>query len=249
MEFCSVAGIKLPRRRCWPSLRCVPESPLPIDAPDDHRTFREIVYAEEEGVGYLFVRFLQRRDEHGSAFDCATHFCTLARARPSHRAFSGPTSGPMAFISTRSRRRRSGRGVLAQHQRDDDLILEMLNTMSHSSSRIARNAELAADAGSRGRLRIWDVRRRPQPALPEHGRALWMEYWTYTLRVAWAGVGDGTDQACSRLALERPRDRILDDAFGEDANSFEANCGRERRASRKILNFARCCERNTSASR
>ena len=50
MEFCAVAGIELPATQVLgPSLRGVPETPLPIDAPDDHRTFREIVYTEEAG--------------------------------------------------------------------------------------------------------------------------------------------------------------------------------------------------------
>ena len=38
-------------------LRGVPEAPLPIDAPADHRTFREIVYSEEDEVGYLSFDF------------------------------------------------------------------------------------------------------------------------------------------------------------------------------------------------
>src|SRR5204862_228972 len=50
-----VAGIKLPATRVLGSLlRGVPEAPLPIDAPADHRTFREIVYTGEDEVGYLY---------------------------------------------------------------------------------------------------------------------------------------------------------------------------------------------------
>jgi hypothetical protein len=49
-----VAGIKLPAAQVLGSLiRGVPEAPLPIDAPANHRTFREIVYDEEDEVGYL----------------------------------------------------------------------------------------------------------------------------------------------------------------------------------------------------
>jgi hypothetical protein len=36
--------------------RAIPKAPLPIDAPADHRTFREIVYTEEDQVGYLRPR-------------------------------------------------------------------------------------------------------------------------------------------------------------------------------------------------
>jgi putative two-component system hydrogenase maturation factor HypX/HoxX len=43
-----VAGIKLPATHVLGSLlRGVPKASLPIDAPTDHRTFREIVYTEE----------------------------------------------------------------------------------------------------------------------------------------------------------------------------------------------------------
>src|ERR1019366_4765184 len=53
-EFCLVAGIKLPATQVLgPLLRGVPEAHLPIDAPATHRTFREIVYSEEDEIGYL----------------------------------------------------------------------------------------------------------------------------------------------------------------------------------------------------
>ena len=57
-EFCPVAGIKLPATQVLgPLLRGVPEAPLAIDAPADHRSFREIVYTEEDEVGYLSFDF------------------------------------------------------------------------------------------------------------------------------------------------------------------------------------------------
>ena len=50
--------IKLPATQVLgPLLRSVPEAPLRIDAPVDHRTFREIVYREEDQVGYLSFDF------------------------------------------------------------------------------------------------------------------------------------------------------------------------------------------------
>jgi putative two-component system protein, hydrogenase maturation factor HypX/HoxX len=52
------AGIKLPAAQVLgPLLRGVPEAPLPVDAPANHRTFREIVYTEEAEVGYLSFDF------------------------------------------------------------------------------------------------------------------------------------------------------------------------------------------------
>ncbi len=57
-SFCATAGIKLPATQVLgPSLHGVPEKPLPIDTPVDHRTFREIVYSEEGQVGYLSFDF------------------------------------------------------------------------------------------------------------------------------------------------------------------------------------------------
>src|ERR1700724_29679 len=53
-----VAGIKLPAAQVLGSLlRGVLEAPLPIDAPADHRTIREIVYTEDDEVGYLSFDF------------------------------------------------------------------------------------------------------------------------------------------------------------------------------------------------
>ena len=53
-----MAGIELPATQVLgPLLRSVPEAPLPIEAPADHRTFREIVYTEEGQVGYLSFDF------------------------------------------------------------------------------------------------------------------------------------------------------------------------------------------------
>ena len=57
-ELCPVAGIKLPAAQALgPLLRGMPGIRLPIDAPADHRTFREIVYTEDDEVGYLSFDF------------------------------------------------------------------------------------------------------------------------------------------------------------------------------------------------
>jgi putative two-component system protein, hydrogenase maturation factor HypX/HoxX len=57
-DLYQVAGIKLPAAQVLgPLLRGVPKAPRPIDAPADYRTFREIVYTEEDQVGYLSFDF------------------------------------------------------------------------------------------------------------------------------------------------------------------------------------------------
>ena len=133
----------------------------------------------------------------------------------------------------------------------DDLIFEMLNTMSHFVI-----AGLRGNAGAGGALLALAADRAYamsgvvlNPHYRSMGELYGSEYWTYALprRVGQARAMELT-QACQPLGAKAAREiGFLDDAFGEDANSFEANCGRERRASRKPPNFARCCERNTSA--
>ena len=120
MEFCAVAGIKLPATQVLgPSLRGVPETPLPIDAPDDHRTFREIVYTEEDRGRLSFVRFLQRGDEHGAVLPAARRISARPfTPDPGHRAVGRPR-----FLVERHPpqcdrgERRSGETVMAEHQR------------------------------------------------------------------------------------------------------------------------------------
>ena len=57
-EQCFVADIKLPAAQVLgPAARRIPESPLSVEAPIDHLTFREITYTEEDGVGYLGFDF------------------------------------------------------------------------------------------------------------------------------------------------------------------------------------------------
>jgi putative two-component system hydrogenase maturation factor HypX/HoxX len=117
VELCPVAGIKLPATQVLGPLLCgVPEAPLPIDAPADYRTFREIVYTEEDEVGYL-VRFLQWSDEHVPVLS------------PPRRVSACPLAPDTGHRSARWRRflverhpsqcdrgeRRSGRRILAEH--------------------------------------------------------------------------------------------------------------------------------------
>ena len=52
-----VAGIKLAATQVLGPLRGVAEAPLPINSPAEYRTFREIVYTEEDQVGYLSFDF------------------------------------------------------------------------------------------------------------------------------------------------------------------------------------------------
>ena len=54
----SITGIKLPATQVLgPLLHDLPEAPLPMDARQERRTFREITYNEEDAVGYLTFDF------------------------------------------------------------------------------------------------------------------------------------------------------------------------------------------------
>ena len=81
-ELCPVPGIKLPATQVLgPLLRGVPKAPLPIDAPADYRTFREIVYTEEDQVGYLSFDFYNGAMSTSQCYRLRDAFLH-ARARP-----------------------------------------------------------------------------------------------------------------------------------------------------------------------
>ena len=211
-----------------PSLRCVPESPLPIDAPDDHRTFREIVYAEEEGVGYLSFDFYNGAMSTAQCLRLRDAFLH-ARSRPTRviALLGGPdfwSNGIHlnAIEASADPAVESWRNINAI----DDLILEMLNTMSHLVI-----AGLRGNAGAGGAMLALAgdyAYGMSGVVLNPHYRSMGelygSEYWTYTLprRVGQAWATELT-QACQPLGARAAREiGFLDDAFGEDANSFEA---------------------------
>ena len=229
MEFCSVAGIKLPATQVLgPSLRGVPEAPLPIDAPNDHRTFREIVYAEEEGVGYLSFDFYNGAMSTAQCRRLRDAFLH-ARSRPTRviALLGGPdfwSNGIHlnAIEASADPAEESWRNINAM----DDLILEMLNTTSHLVI-----AGLRGNAGAGGAMLALAADRAYamcgvvlNPHYRSMGELYGSEYWTYTLprRVGQAWATELT-QACQPLGAKVAREiGFLDDAFGDDANSFEA---------------------------
>jgi putative two-component system protein, hydrogenase maturation factor HypX/HoxX len=89
-----VAGFKLPAIQVLGSLlRDVPEARLPIDAPAEHRTFREIVYTEEDEVGYLSFDFYNGAMSTSQCYRLR-HAFLHARSRPSSaRCFGRSTRG------------------------------------------------------------------------------------------------------------------------------------------------------------
>jgi putative two-component system protein, hydrogenase maturation factor HypX/HoxX len=133
-ELCPVPGIKLPATQILgPLLRGVPKAPLPIDAPADYRTFREIVYIEEDQVGYLSFDFYNGAMSTSQCYRLRDAFLH-ARARPTRvivllggTDFWSNGIHLNAIEASTDPAMESWRNINAI----DDLIFEILNTMSH----------------------------------------------------------------------------------------------------------------------
>jgi len=224
-----VAGIKLPATQVLgPLLRGVPAAPLPIDAPADHRTFREIVYTEEDEVGYLSFNFYNGAMSTSQCYRLRDAFLH-ARSRPTRVIvlLGGPDFWSNgidlnAIEASADPAAESWRNINAI----DDLIFEILNTMSHLVI-----AGLRGNAGAGGAmlpLATDHVYARSGVVLNPHYRSMGglygSEYWTYTLpqRVGQRRALELT-LTCRPIGTRAARDMgFLDDAFGEDAGAFEA---------------------------
>jgi putative two-component system hydrogenase maturation factor HypX/HoxX len=228
-EFGLVAGIKLPATQVLgPLLRGVPEAPILIDAPADHRTFREIVYTEEDEVGYLSFDF------YNGAM--STSQCTRLRDAFLH-ARSRPTRvivllGGSDFWSngihlnvieaSADPAMESWRNINAI----DDVIFEILNTMSHLV--IAGMRGNAGAGGAMLALAADHIYARSGVVLNPHYRSMGnlygSEYWTYTLpRLVGQTRALELTLSCKPIGTQAAREiGFLDDAFGEDAEAFEA---------------------------
>ncbi len=228
-DVCLVAGIKLPATQVLgPLLRGVPEAPLPIDAPTDHRTFREIVYTEEGQVGYLSFDFYNGAMCTSRCYrlrDALLH----ARSRPTRviALLGGPdfwSNGIHlnAIEASADPAQESWRNINAI----DDLIAEILNTMSHLVI-----AGLRGNAGAGGAMlalaadRIYATSGVVlNPHYRSMGELYGSEYWTYTLprRVGPTRALELT-QTCQPIGTRAAREMgFLDDAFGADPDAFEA---------------------------
>ena len=133
-EICAVSGIKLPATQVLgPLLRGVPNKPLPIDAPADHRTFREIVYREEDKIGYLSFDFYNGAMSTAQCQRLRDAFL-YARLRPTKvivllggRDFWSNGIHLNVIEASADPAKKSWRNINAMN----DLIHEVVNTMSH----------------------------------------------------------------------------------------------------------------------
>jgi len=206
----------------------VPKAPRPIDAPADYRTFREIVYTEEDQVGYLSFDFYNGAMSTSQCYRLRDAFLH-ARSRPTRvivllggADFWSNGIDLNAIEACTDPAAESWRNINAI----DNLIFEILNTMSHFVI-----AGLRGNAGAGGAmlaLAADHVYARSGVVLNPHYRSMGdlygSEYWTYTLprRVGQRRALELT-LSCRPIGTRAARDMgFLDDTFGEDTGAFEA---------------------------
>ena len=227
-ELCQVAGIKLPATQVLgPLLRGVPEAHLPIDAPADHRSFREIVYTEEDEVGYLSFDFYNGAMSTSQCTRLRDAFLHARRARPGSSCCWVARFLVERYPSQYDRgERQSGHGILAEHQCDRRSHLR--DPQHHVPSRHRRVARQRRAGGAMLALAADHIYARSGVVLNPHYRSMGdlygSEYWTYTLpRLVGADARAGTDPIVpANRHAGGAEIGFLDDAFGEDAGSFMA---------------------------
>ncbi|HXW70363.1 MAG TPA: hydrogenase maturation protein [Methylocella sp.] len=221
-------GIKLPAvQALGPLGKRLPISELPIDAVTDYRTYREISYREENGVGYLSFDFLNGAMSTEQCYRLRDAFL-FARSQPTRVIV---LLGGKDFFSNGIHLNvievaadpalESWRNINAI----DDLIYEILNTMSHIVI-----AALRGNAGAGGAMLPLAADRvfaREGIILNPHYKSMGglygSEYWTYTLprRVGHAKAFALTE-ACRPLGtLEAKAIGFIDECLAGDADTFE----------------------------
>ena len=228
-DFCTVAGVKLPATQVLgPLLRGVPEAPLPIEAPTDHQTFREIVYSEEGQVGYLSFDFYNGAMSTEQCRRLRDAFL-YARSRPTKvivllggRDFWSNGIHLNTIEANSDPAEESWRNINAI----DDLVYEIINTMSHLVI-----SGLRGNAGAGGAIlalaadRVYAMSGIVlNPHYRGMGELYGSEYWTYLLprRVGPDRALELT-QSCNPIGARAACEMgFLDGAFGSDVETFEA---------------------------
>ena len=219
--------LKLPATQVLgPLLRDVREAPLPIDAPVDHRTFREIVYSEEDDIGYLSFDFYNGAMSTSQCYRLRDAFLH-ARARPTRViVLLGGADFWSNGIHLNVIEASADPGVESWRNINaiDDLIFEILNTMSHLVV-----AGLQGNAGAGGAmlaLAADHIYARSGIVLNPHYRSMGnlygSEYWTYTLpRLVGERQALELIDSCKPIGAQAALEiGFLDDTFGEDAGAF-----------------------------
>jgi len=203
----------------------LPSSPLPINYTADYRTFQEIRYVEERGVGRLFFDFYNGAMSTDQCYRLRDAFL-FARSQPTrvielrggvdlfsngiHLNVIEAAADPML---------ESWRNINAIN----DLVLEILNTMSHLVI-----AALCGNAGAGGAMLALAadyVYAREGVVLNPHYKRMGLfgsEYWTYTLpRRVGAEQAIAITEGCRPMGTgEAKKTGFIDDCFGGDAAEF-----------------------------
>ncbi len=232
-DFCRVAGIKLPAAKVLGSmLSGVPEAPLPIDTPVDHRTFREIAYREEGAVGYLSFDFYngamstEQCRRLREAFRLARSRSTKVIVLLGGADFWSNGIHLNVIEASADPAEESWLNINAMN----DLVYEIVCCMSHLVI-----AGLRGNAGAGGAILALAADRVYSKAgvvLNPHYRSMGelygSEYWTYLLprRVGLDKALDLT-QSCKPIGTRAACDiGFLDEAFGADSEAFESELRR-----------------------
>jgi putative two-component system hydrogenase maturation factor HypX/HoxX len=221
-------GIKLPATMAL-GMRAsrLPHSLVPVGPKINHRTFREIRYNEQDGVGYLSFDFYNGAMSTGQCNRLRNAFL-FARRQPTKvialiggRDFFSNGIHLNVIEAAENPALESWRNINAI----DDLIYEILNTMSHLVI-----AGLRGNAGAGGAmlpLAADCVYARKGVVLNPHYRAMGglygSEYWTYNLprRVGGEKAMTLTEECRPIGTNEAKTIGFIDDCFGESVAEFE----------------------------
>ncbi|WP_424360831.1 hydrogenase maturation protein [Methylocystis parvus] len=227
-DFCPVAGIKLPATQILgPLLRGVPESVLPVVAEVDYRSFREIRYVERDGVGHIYSDFYNGAMSTEQCYRLRDAFL-FARSRPTRvivlhggRDFFSNGIHLNVIEAAEDPALESWRNINAI----DDVVHEILNTMSHVVV-----ASMRGNAGAGGAilaLAADKVFAREGVVLNPHykgmGGLYGSEYWTYLLprRVGAERARDLTEGCRPMGTTEAKSIGFVDEVYGGDVETFE----------------------------
>jgi putative two-component system protein, hydrogenase maturation factor HypX/HoxX len=231
-EHCFVAGIKLPAATALGRLaKSLPKSELAIDSAPVHRTFQEIRYVEDGPVGRLYFDFYNGAMSTAQCYRLRDAFL-YARSRPTKvieflggQDFFSNGIHLNVIEASDSPALESWRNINAI----DDLVLEIINTMSHLVI-----AGIRGNAGAGGvmlALAADHVFAREGVVFNPHykgmGGLYGSEYWTYTFarRVGEARALAVTE-ACKPMGTQEAKAiGMIDDSFGAGVANFEALLG------------------------
>jgi putative two-component system hydrogenase maturation factor HypX/HoxX len=221
------AEIKLPAMQVLGEFFRTPQSMLGIGASVDYRTFREIRYLEQDEVGYLYFDFYNGAMSTEQCYRLRDAFL-FARTRPTKVIvlFGGQdfwSNGiHLNVIEAASEPAvESWRNINAI----DDLIYEVLNSMSHLVISALRGN--AGAGGAMLALAADQVYARRGVVLNPHykgmGGLFGSEYWTYTLpRRVGPARALALTEGCRPLGTRAAKAiGFLDDAYGETMDGFE----------------------------